>query len=301
MKSRNTLRYLTMVLAAVSCVGHPKAQAPASDRLTKNAAEFHRQARAITRGVDHSRATCEQALPLLENALDEQLRSLGSAAQAASIRIDLGRCLIALEDWASAAVHLRVALNGPPHPDKWSVAEARFLMASLYEKGLGVPRDTERALGLYLLSETHDSLVHRRDRAAAELILELNDTNVSPLVFDLLERQSASNWWRAIELRKGRNENRYELARKAVHAIRSISGLDPSSGDERAWKQINLAAGLGLLAWDGTERLPAAWFFLVRSGPDDEGRLGLQKLQERWPVRILNTDGSEWSMEDGAH
>ncbi|MFT4266520.1 MAG: SEL1-like repeat protein, partial [Xenophilus sp.] len=142
----------------------------ADQEAAEHARAVLRQALDITRGSDHSLATCARAMPLLLQAAQAWARLPDTVRNDAFVELERARCEIGAGQFSAAAARLQALLARPPmsrNTDLWS--GARLALADLYEGGKGVPADPERALALYLLAMPQGAEeVRHRDRSAAE-------------------------------------------------------------------------------------------------------------------------------------
>lgn len=290
-------RPLLAGLCLLALAGSASAQAPSA---AGEARRLFSAAHQLTRGVDFSAGPCAKASPLLRAALEEWEKLPAAARDDFYPRLQLARCEIAQGEHASAAARLRQLLDAPMAPGNvLLVSEARLVLADLYAAGLGIARDEEKALGLYLLAGPNTWPDHRhRDRAAAELVYKLNGNRPSGLFHFLLERGGApSNWLRSLEARRADNENRYDLVRLAITAIQSASFASDEKAEAEALQTLLETAGLGLLSWGDGERLPAAIVYLQRADTP-AAQAALEALGKKLPHRLQLPDGSYWGHEN---
>lgn len=257
-------------------------------------------AHQLTHGVDFSAGPCAKASPLLLAAQEEWEKLPAAARDDFYLRLQLARCEITQGEHVSAAAHLRQLLDAPQEPGNvLLVSEARLALADLYAAGQGVGQDEEKALGLYLLAIPNTWQAHRhRDRSAAELVYKLNGNQPSDLFHFLLERGGApSNWRRSIEARRAGNENRYDLVRLEIAAIRAAGFSSDEKAEADALQTLLEAAGQGLLSWGDGERLPAAIVYLQRADTP-AAQAALPELEKQLPYRLQLPDGSYWGHEN---
>jgi len=274
---------------------HALAQATVpAPQVADEARRLFREAHRLTGGGNFSAPVCAQARPLLQASLEQWEKLPAAVRDDVYVRMQLARCEITQGEHAAAAAHLRQLLDAPQQPGNvLLVSEARIDMGDLYAQGLGVAKDEEKALGLYLLARPHTWPAQRhRDRAAAELAYRLNGNHPDALFHMLLERGGApSNWLRSIEVRRANNENHHALVRLQIAAIQAAQFPATDQAEAAAMQRLLEEAGLGLLAWGDAERLPAAIVYLQRAGTP-AAQAALQELEKRLPYRLKMPDGS---------
>lgn len=292
-----------LLLLAFPVQGEETAQAKADrylelvNTVQAEADGYFQAAHGFTRGVDFSVATCEKAQPLLENAVAAWQKLPASERRDNFPRLQLGRCQLSRQDYASAARSFQSILDQarqtyePQFEDR-----ARLHLADLYARGQGVEKNLEHALALYLLvSPPEPNLQKHRNRAAAEIVFTLNAQLSSEFFYQLLETGAPANWARAWHqhLAESRHGDSYDAAPLAIKALGPVLMEYDEADDQAAARALSLEAGKSLLGRGGGMYGPAALAYLLHADPLKAAPY-LAQWEKELPYRLTLPNGQAW-------